>query len=180
MVMIGIVILWVGHTLNTAIQVSENYSLITKSTLGYLGYFPVAMGISILVKNNEDAYKWLRLFKGMKLMFVLMGVAVAVVLYKGLLGWWWVPASSLALFMSSILVRGETIRKWIKVLSKYAFGIYLVHALFVEGLQLAARISGIELTSFMSTVTLIVLAFGLSAALCVALGRVKITRWLVI
>jgi len=68
---------------------------------------------------------------------------------------------------------------WLAEVSALTFGVYLMHGVFVEGLQLAATMAHVNIGSFAATLGVIVMAFGLSILGSVLLGRLKACRWMV-
>ncbi len=68
---------------------------------------------------------------------------------------------------------------WLAEVSAVTFGVYLMHGVFVEGLQVAAKLAHVDLGSLAATLGVIVTAFGLSILVSVLLGRIKACRWMV-
>lgn len=69
--------------------------------------------------------------------------------------------------------------KWLTESSALTFGVYLMHGMFVEGLQVVAGMAHVSLASFPATTAVVVAAYALSLLGAALLGRLQACRWLV-
>ena len=93
---------------------------------------------------------------------------------------WQQMGLSLCVFLLAVKLPGPKSEVITWHLAPIAFGIYLAHAVFVEGLQVLVKLYGVERFSLGITVAIIVLSFTCSVVLCLALLRSAYTRWLVV
>jgi peptidoglycan/LPS O-acetylase OafA/YrhL len=70
--------------------------------------------------------------------------------------------------------------RWVQLASALSFGVYLVHAVFVESLQRLAPAVGFDTGAFGVTVAIIVCSVLGSFAAAAALSALRWTRWLVV
>ena len=84
-------------------------------------------------------------------------------------------------FALAVLALGIVISRrpprWVNFLSKYSFGVYLVHVLLIEAMQFASPRIGLELSSLPVTLGVIAVAAVGSYAICGLLGRYPATKW---
>jgi len=176
----GTFLLFCGNSIANSLPIVQDYSLFINSTIVYSGYFPIGMGLSCILEKRPLAQFVERLKSShiIALICLIFLWPFACVAFPPV--WFSAPVFSLALFTLFLVCNFSSKQEWIKALATYAFGIYLCHALFVEGLQMLFPVIGINLERFDTTFLLIVLAFAFSAIVCGLLGRLKLTRWLVV
>jgi len=73
----------------------------------------------------------------------------------------------------------QPVPRWLAETSALTFGIYLVHGMCVEGLQVVAGMAHVSITGFPATLGIIVASYGLSLLGAAGLSRVPACRWLV-
>ncbi|MEO1524569.1 MAG: acyltransferase [Planctomycetota bacterium] len=129
-----------------------------------LVWFPAAMLVALLVRRDWFQTKWLFWPAVVSTVAMFLGDVVNV---------YWIAFSALALALSI----DRPAPSWVGFLSKYSFGVYLVHVLLIEGMQFAAPRLRLDPTSLWTTGPIIVFAAIGSYAMCALLGRFNATRW---
>ena len=170
----GVLILIIGIKVAHIVIVPDEYGLFVRSTMAYAGYYLIGMSIFLL-----SSQKWYQ--KVGPALPALVSAVVASVFHRAfpiiaLLN----VVFSIALFWFSERIRSIGSVSVVQSLSAYALGIYMVHVIFIEGLQLLLPRIGFDLTSFLPTLFVIIAAFILSAILCASLVSIRRTRWLVL
>ena len=178
MVFSGATIYIIGLTVLHVVKIPAGYEMV-KYLLGDTGYVFIGIGLWLLFRAVKGSEKYSERLGSNLVGMAFMGLLL-VDLRLGARRDWFTPLFSLSVFWMS-LRRGDPANSLIaKYLSPCAFGIYLSHGIFVEGLQTAAGRAGISVGSFYTTAGIILSAFVCSSALCILLRMRKETRWLVI
>lgn len=143
--------------------------------VGHSGYFPMGMGLWWLTTGSGWLQRWP---PGPRCALPVCLCAVAVWLTHS--SPWFTPVCSLAVFALAILTRLPPRRLVGDHLAPCAFGIFLSHAVFVEGLQVLTELMNVDIHSFAATTGVIAVSFVCSALLCVGLRKSAKTSWLVV
>jgi len=171
---IGVVLLITGHHFGHGVQWPRGYEI-----LGYLagqaGYFPVGMALYCLLGEGSGARGLPLLWWGV--LHLCLSTATLWLAFGSVL---FVPVYSIAAFTFALLFRFHEAGAITRHVAPCAFGVFLSHAVFVEGLQVVARALSVDMSTFAATATLIASSFVCSATLCVLLKQLRALRWLVV
>ncbi|MBU0608055.1 MAG: acyltransferase [Armatimonadetes bacterium] len=144
------------------------------------GCVPLAAALWLMTRPDRA---WLRPTSGVQVPLLAGGAWAAAVALM------WVPQADTVvvylLALGAVLLALSWPRTegpgspWLAEVSAVTFGVYLMHGVFVEGLQVAASVAHVDLSSLVATLGVIVMSFGLSILFSVLLGRIKACRWMV-
>lgn len=134
----------------------------------YLGYVFVTPLIYLLIKNKK-----INPF----LFFVIALFSFISALIIDFIGF--TIVFNISVFMTFLNLKGNSNPLIIK-LSILSFGIYLTHALFVEGFQFLALMLKLDISSFSLTLINIILSFVFAAVLSQLLLKIKFLKWTII
>lgn len=168
--------LWGGFELNMRITIPAGYEIF-RYMIGQTGFIFLGIGCWTLFGPLAEPVRKPHVSAGS--LGGLCLVLTATSLKLDLLHHWFTPFFSGSVFLMSLRQGSAGRSVMTKQLAQYAFGIYLAHAVFVEGFQAIAERAGIDIGSVFGTVAIIVGAFVSALALCMLLGMRKETRWLV-
>jgi surface polysaccharide O-acyltransferase-like enzyme len=174
--------LWADMKSRAFLHFSGGYAIFDPIN-GLSGYFILGIGLWLLFRKCS-------IYTRNK--FAIMSVGISFLLLALILPSFRIEFSrnlfilfySLLLFVSFFLI--FLYIKWpflgfiTKFLAPCSFGIFLCHGIFVEGFQIFINIAGIDNTTFVTSIGVILASYLCSAVLCIALRIYKVTRWLVV
>lgn len=178
LILAGVLLYGTGPEMARHLSLPPGYEML-KYGITDTGFVLLGMGLWALLKGAE----------GIRLPsanpgYVVMGVAGIGLSLAGMRTGFnralFMPLFTLSTFWLSLRPGGTRGSAFVRYLSPVAFGIYLCHAIFVEGLQVAMGLAGINIGSFEKTAGLIISAFVMSSILCIVLRRWRFTEWLVV
>jgi peptidoglycan/LPS O-acetylase OafA/YrhL len=168
-----------AHIIRAKLNVDIEFEML-KYMVGLAGYAFVAIAL-------WEIFNCLKLFERpnlQKLLFFISLFGIAYLLFflqknTSIMKVWFIPLYSTGILILSFSYFGPVRPIIIKKIATCTYGIFLTHAIFVEGLQNLALLLNVNINTFIMTVGLIITSFAFSAAMCIYFSQKKATRWLV-